>query len=140
MPFSGYTSFGGQTVGSSSIIVKYTRNGDTDLNGVVDDTDVGAIVTYYHDPNPATGQWAYGDMDYDGQVDDDDVTVMATFYNPSATPVSPAQLSAMYGSEFAAAFEKGRALAASGAVPEPASLTMWVLGAGLVARRRRRQV
>ncbi len=139
MPFSGYTSFGGQTVGTSSIIIKYTRNGDTDLNGTVDDTDVGAIVTYYKKTQAATAQWAYGDMDYDGQVDDDDVTAMATFYNPNATPVSPAQLQAMYGADFAAAWEKGRAIAASGAVPEPASLSILGLGGLAMLGRRRRK-
>ncbi len=138
MPFGSYTSFAGQSVGSSSILIKYTKNGDTDLNGVVDDTDVGAIVTYYHKTQPFTAQWAYGDCDYDGQVDDDDVAVMATLYNPTATPVSPAQLSAMYGSDFAAAWEKGRAMAAAGAVPEPASLSV-VAGFIITTMSRRRK-
>src|SRR5437868_4010129 len=88
MPFSGYTSFGGQTVGSQSVLIRYTRNGDTDLNGLVDDTDVAAIITYYKDGISAHGQWAYGDMDYDNQVDDDDVVALATFYNQTVPPLA----------------------------------------------------
>jgi hypothetical protein len=85
LPFGSFTSFDGQTVGSSTVLIKYTRNGDADLNGTVDDADVGTFITYYTDQHAA---WGYADWDYDGTLDDDESGVLATFYDPGATPMT----------------------------------------------------
>src|SRR5207244_11045950 len=34
LPLGSYTSFAGQTVGSSSILIKFTRGADADLDGI----------------------------------------------------------------------------------------------------------
>src|SRR6266480_3808488 len=85
-----------------------------------------------------TGEWILGDFDYDGMCDTDDVTVIGALYDPTAPALSSAQLTAQYGADFAAAFEKGRAMAAAGSVPEPTSLTLLGLGGLAMLKRRRR--
>jgi hypothetical protein len=68
----------------------YTRTGDANLDGVVNDDDV-TIVGAAYAPAVAQPSWALGDFDYNGFVDDDDVTLLNGFYDPSAPPLnSPA--------------------------------------------------
>ncbi len=134
---SSYTSFGGETVDSGSLLIRYTKGADANLDGVVNGDDVTIVGLDFN--AGGTGEWFLGDFDYDGMCDGDDVTVMGALYNPTAPPLSSAQLSAQYGDEFAAAFERGRALAAAGAIPEPASITLWGVGfSSLLLKRRRR--
>lgn len=64
-----YTVFNGQAVDENSILVKFTYNGDMDLNGKIDADDyfqidrgfVGHLVGYRN-----------GDLDYNGSIDADD--------------------------------------------------------------------
>jgi hypothetical protein len=82
LPLGPYTSFLGQPVDASAVLVRYTRTGDATLDGVVNDDDVTIVGATYAPgvPNPS---WALGDFDYNGFVDDDDVTLLGAFYNPS---------------------------------------------------------
>jgi hypothetical protein len=129
-----YTSFGGQTVGSTTILVQMTRGADANLDGKVDGQDVSIIGTHFN--KPGSGQWYFGDFDYSGSCDGNDVSVLGTTFGKTSPTLSPAQLAAEFGSAFADAFEAGQA---SGAVPEPASLTLIGLGGiALLGRRRRR--
>jgi uncharacterized membrane protein len=64
------------------------------------------------------------------------VTVLGALYDATAPALSQAQLSAQYGSEFAAAFARGQAMAA---VPEPTALSLLGLGGLAMLKRRRRQ-
>jgi hypothetical protein len=66
----------------------FTRTGDANLDGVVNDDDV-TIVGASYAPSVAGASWAIGDFDFNGFVDDDDVTLLGVFYNPSATPITP---------------------------------------------------
>src|SRR5207248_1423208 len=43
LPLGSYTTFAGQTVGSSSILVKFTRGADADLDGIVGNSDVTIV-------------------------------------------------------------------------------------------------
>src|SRR5436189_6475441 len=43
LPLGSYTSFKGQTVGSSSILIKFTRGADADLDGIVGNSDVTIV-------------------------------------------------------------------------------------------------
>jgi hypothetical protein len=98
------------------VLIAYTRTGDANLDGVVDDDDVTIVGATYAPglPQPA---WALGDFDYNGFVDDDDVTLLGAFYDPSAAPlISPSPQAASFVS----------------AVPEPSSLILAAVSLALV--------
>ncbi len=132
-----YGTFGGQVVDSGSLLIRYTLGADANLDGIVNGDDVTVVGA---DLNAGgTGDWFLGDFDYDGICDGDDVTVLGALYNPTAPPLSANQLTAQFGSEFAAAFERGRAIAASrAAVPEPSTITLLGMTSISLLRRRRR--
>jgi hypothetical protein len=83
LPLGPYTTFGGQTVDATSVLIAYTRTGDANLDGLVNDDDV-TIVGATYAPTTAQAHWAMGDFDYNGFVDDDDVTLLGVFYQPAA--------------------------------------------------------
>ena len=64
-----YGNFDGEPVDANSILVKYTYNGDTDLNGKIDANDYFQI-----DSGFIAGLSGYrnGDFDYNGTIDADD--------------------------------------------------------------------
>jgi len=85
-----YTSFGGQTVASNSVLVQLTRGADATLDGVVDGQDVATIGTHFQ--KPGSGQWCFGDFDYSGTCDGSDVAVLGTTFGKTSPVLSPAQL------------------------------------------------
>jgi hypothetical protein len=86
LPLGAYSNFRGQPVDETSLLLAYTRTGDANLDGVVDDQDVTIVgATYAPDvPQPA---WALGDFDFNGFVDDADVTLLGALYDPTAEPL-----------------------------------------------------
>ncbi|MCY2951361.1 MAG: right-handed parallel beta-helix repeat-containing protein [Planctomycetota bacterium] len=69
---SGHTllsGFGGQTVGVNSILVKYTWNGDANVDGVVNADDYFLADSGYITQK---GGWTNGDFNYDGVMNADD--------------------------------------------------------------------
>jgi fibronectin-binding autotransporter adhesin len=62
-----YTSFGGQVVSSSAILVQMTYGADANLDGIVDGQDVSIVGTHFG--KPGSGQWYFGDFDYSGSCD-----------------------------------------------------------------------
>jgi hypothetical protein len=123
LPLGAYTNFRGQAVDGTSILLAYTRTGDANLDGVVNDDDV-TIVSATYAPGVANAQWALGDFDYNGFVDDDDITLLGAFYDPSASPVGTGAMPP----------------AGLQAVPEPSSIASIAVAAiaalGCVGRRR----
>jgi hypothetical protein len=107
------------------LLIAYTRTGDANLDGVVNDDDV-TIVGATYAPGVPQPSWALGDFDYNGFVDDDDVTLLGALYDPSAQPLtnSPG--------------EPGVAAKANGvaAVPEPSSLALLLIPFALLVARR----
>jgi hypothetical protein len=126
LPLGPYMNFYGQTVDDSSILMAYTRTGDANLDGVVDDADV-TIVSATYAPGVPQPHWALGDFDYNGFVDDADVTLLGAFYDPSAEPL------------MSRGGVSGEGVAA---VPEPGTITLIFAGlaAVLAARTVRRKV
>jgi autotransporter-associated beta strand protein len=117
-------SFSGQTVDSSSVLVKFTYVGDADVNGQVDVADLGRLASNWQ---TATG-WSGGDFDYSGFVDVADLGMLASNWQAGAgDPLGPS---------FA------EALAAVGlpgaAVPEPMGAAALLIGAWSLKRLRRR--
>ncbi|MEX2140108.1 MAG: hypothetical protein WD894_12660 [Pirellulales bacterium] len=86
LPLGPYSSFRGQPVDDTAVLMAYTRTGDANLDGVVNDDDV-TIVSATYAPGVSQPHWALGDFDYNGFVDDDDVTLLGVFYDPSAPPL-----------------------------------------------------
>ena len=126
LPLGAYSNFRGQPVDPTSVLIRYTRTADANLDGVVNDDDV-TIVGANYAPGIPKASWALGDFDYNGFVDDDDVTLLGVFYNPAATPIpAPAAGQAVSGPGIAA-------------VPEPAGELLVIAAAltALVALRRR---
>ena len=66
-----FDSFAGQAVDENSILVKFTINGDADLNGKLDASDYFLIDKGFlskNSANPLTG-YRNGDFDYNDKID-----------------------------------------------------------------------
>jgi hypothetical protein len=113
LPLGAYSTFGGMAVTSTDILVRYTVNGDANLDGVCNATDQ-SILNSFNDGGATTGhQWYQGDFNWDGKVDSKDLQILTQFSGTTtAAAVAPV------------------------AVPEP-GLGILVLAIPLVARRRR---
>jgi len=114
------TSFGGQPVAPSSVLVGFTVQGDANLDHVVNTTDFNLLAANF---GGSGKRWFNGDFNYDGSVNTTDFNLLA----------------ANFGSSLPADAAANGASALGALVPEPSSLMLVGLGAaGLVARRRRR--
>jgi hypothetical protein len=124
LPLGPYATFRGEPVDKTAVLIGYTRTGDANLDGVVNDDDV-TIVGAAYAPGKPQPSWALGDFDYNGFVDDDDVTLLGAFYGPSAPPI-PAPAAAA---------------GTIAAVPEPETITLFlatIAACAIAAVRRRR--
>jgi hypothetical protein len=108
----GLTEFSGLTVDETTVLVKYTYVGDANLDGQVDALDYERIDLAIG--NSGVFGTAQGDLNYDGTVD-------ALDYEQVDLNIGNG-----VGSPLAGVF-----------IPEPASLSLVALGAGLLGRRRR---
>jgi fibronectin-binding autotransporter adhesin len=116
--FLSFGSFGGVTVNSDSVLIKYTYFGDSNLDGFVTDDDLGYFLAGYG-TDVSANPWVLGDYNHDGFTTDDDLGF------------------------FLAAYGTTPGLAGGGiqAIPEPSTLvlgTLAGLGLGSLSLRRRR--
>jgi hypothetical protein len=141
------TSFEGQTVSDGDVLVKYTYDGDANLDGTVNGSDYALIDNAYNEDQaylaahpsgtpPLTG-WQNGDFNYDGQINGDDYALIDNAFNMEGS-VTFAGTSAGPAEMIAGDTEQ----VASPAVPEPTTLTLIAMGAAgsMIRRRRRKQV
>ena len=94
LPLGAYSTFRGLAVDASSVLIAYTRTGDANLDGVVDNDDVTVVGANYAPgvAKPAESAWALGDFDYNGFVDNDDVTLLGVFYQGNTTAAAAADV------------------------------------------------
>ena len=106
-------NFVGESIDGSTAIVRFTRYGDADLNGVVNIGDFAKLAANFNTP----AVWVRGDFNYDGQATIADFSLLAANFN-LGLPIDSARPST---------------------VPEPVAGLLGVLAAaiGLPARRRR---
>jgi hypothetical protein len=121
-----FSSFDGQTVTNTDVLVKYTYVGDANMDGVVNGSDYTLIDNSFNSGAPAT--WRNGDFNYDGKINGDDYLLIDNAFNSegsvtfAATPAAPTEMIASNTSQ----------------VPEPTTSALLIVSsAGLLARRRR---
>lgn len=124
----GITSFAGESVDTSTLLVATTLKGDTNLNFVVNFDDLLALAQNY---GASSKVWSQGDSDYNGSVNFDDLLALAQNYGASYLMDG----SIVVDQATAANFESDWAFALS-IVPEPTSLGL--LAGGLIVLLRRR--
>jgi autotransporter-associated beta strand protein len=116
-------SFSGQTVDTTSVLIKYTYYGDSDLDGDVDVGDLGNLASNWQ----TAGPWTSGDFDYNGTIDVNDLGLLASNWQAGVgNPLGPSL---------------SEALASIGlpnvSVPEPATGVLLLATAALKCHRRR---
>lgn len=123
----GYTSFDGNAVDSTTLLVKYTWYGDGNLDGAVNIQDLYLLASHF---NTAGTDWTGGDFNYDGLTNAVDLGLLARNWQ--------AGISAPLGSSLDLdVLLTGLGLPVA-QVPEPASAGLVALSlVKLVARRRR---
>lgn len=115
--------------GSSSITVKYTFYGDTNLDATVNFDDLLALAQAYG----SSGVWANGDSDYNGTVNFDDLLKLAQNYGSTLLAASEiSRLGDVSDTSFLGEWALARSL-----VPEPASLVLIVSALYTGVRHRR---
>ena len=82
--------------------------GDVNLSGLVDDDDLSLLLANWN----AGTTWGTGDLNASGNVDDDDLSLLLANWGAGSSP-------------------------APEAIPEPATLSLLTIGAGVLLRRRR---
>ncbi len=108
----GISTFDGQPVSGSTVLVHYTYAGDANLDGKVNALDFNALATNFGQ-NAGSDVWTQGDFNYDGVVNTQDFTALASNFNQVLASPSLGTL-----------------------VPEPASLAL-VVAIWAIGRRRR---
>jgi HEAT repeat protein len=112
---AGASSFSGQPVDGTTVILRYTLAGDANLDGTVNALDFNAVASNF---GGSMREWANGDYNYDGTVNSMDFAAVAMNFNqllpaPAALPL------------------------AASLVPEPSAALLAVCAASIVVRRRR---
>jgi hypothetical protein len=82
----GVTTFAGQPVDSTTVLMRWTFEGDTDLNGMVDVADLGRLASHWQ----SEGDWFDGDFDYNGTIDVNDLGMLASNWQAGVgNPLGP---------------------------------------------------
>jgi hypothetical protein len=118
----GKTSFGGQSVLPTDVLVMYTYTGDANLSGKIDADDYFQIDSHYSKSTNSAKSWLNGDFNYDGKINGDDYFLIDNAFAGQGAP-----------------FSSGPVAGGVSAVPEPAGVAI-ILSAALIGHRRRRRL
>jgi hypothetical protein len=113
----GKSSFGGESVTATDVLVMYTYNGDANLSGNVDADDYFQIDSHYGKSGAGNLGFFNGDFDYDGDIDGDDFMLIDMGFSGQTAPFMMQVAS----------------------VPEPGVTPILCIGMLLVDRARRRR-
>jgi ELWxxDGT repeat protein len=81
------STFAGQAIDDTAVLVRFTVSGDTNLDGKVDVADLGRLASNWQQ-SPRT--FSQGDFDYSGSVDVNDLGILASNWQQSIT-AAPAE-------------------------------------------------
>ena len=109
-------TFAGQSIDSTSLILRYTVIGDANLDGTTDTIDFNLLASNFS----STGaRWSKGDFNYDATVDTIDFNLLAANFSKVLPADAPQSLGAL--------------------VPEPSAAAAVLSSLALLAPRRRRR-
>ena len=80
-------TFAGETIDATTILVRYTLYGDTDLDRGVSINDFNRLSTNFG--SPFNRRWADGDLDYDGGVSINDFNLLAANFGKTLAVPAP---------------------------------------------------
>jgi hypothetical protein len=110
----------------TSILIKFTYFGDSNLDGQVDVADLGALASNWQ----TSSVWTGGDFDYTGFVDVADLGLLASNWQAGVgNPLGPSFAEALTSVGLG-----------NVAIPEPAALSLFGLAGMALVRRRRMNV
>ena len=81
----GVSTFAGQAVDTTAVLMQYTLSGDANMDGKVNASDFDALASHYGSSGSAI--WTSGDFNYDGTVNTLDFNALAANFN-QVLPVS----------------------------------------------------
>jgi hypothetical protein len=115
--------FAGQSVDGSTVLIKFTYGGDTNLDGKVDVSDLLNLAAHFNQ----SGAWQDGDFDRSGSVNSLDLAILAQDWQAGVGD----------GATLGGGLDALVATLPGMNVPEPAAPALVVFGLSCLARRRR---
>jgi hypothetical protein len=79
-------TFLGHHVVEGDVLVRFTKNADANLDGVVNNNDITLLAGNYRPGTPGK-HWHNADFNYDGETNNNDITTLAGFYAPNEAPI-----------------------------------------------------
>jgi hypothetical protein len=85
------TTFDGEPIDNTAVLIKYTYYGDANFNGQVDGNDYGRIDSTFNKEHTAgdIGGWWNGDFNGDGKVDGSDYGLIDAAFNSQGAALRP---------------------------------------------------
>ena len=122
------TSFGGMSVSATDLLMRMTLKGDANLDGSVNFNDLLNLAQNY---GTSGNYWFDGDFDYNGSVNFNDLLPVAQNYGTSLLIDGSMDFDSSMYLSFQSDWLHARSM-----VPEPGAISLLMLGAVTLRRRR----